>query len=109
MPSLCSHRTTACVVLLTGLAQAAPAAEILIVDAKSQPESLTVAQGGILIVGSASTPFVYKVRPGSNTAEKFIDASAEGAGTFFSSGCLPMPQRKRSGRANSHRWGTPGR
>jgi hypothetical protein len=73
----------ACVALLTGLAQAASAAEVLIVDAKSQPESLTVAPGGILIVGSASTPFIYKVRPGSATAEKFVDASAEGAGTFF--------------------------
>jgi hypothetical protein len=58
-------------------------ADILIADAKSQPESLTVAPGGILIVGSASTPFVYKVRPGSTSAEKFVDASAEGAGTFY--------------------------
>ena len=73
-----------CVTLLMGVAQGASAAEILISDAKSQPESLTVAPGGVLIVGSASTPFVYKVRPGSTTAEKFIDASAEGAGTFFS-------------------------
>ena len=63
--------------------QTGSAAEILIVDAKSQPESLTVAPGGILIVGSASTPFVYKVRPGATTAEKFVDASAEGPGTFF--------------------------
>jgi hypothetical protein len=78
-----ARRLAACVALLTGLAQAASAAEILIVDAKSQPESLTVAPGGILFVGSASTPFVYKVRPGSTTAEKFVDASAEGAGTFF--------------------------
>jgi sugar lactone lactonase YvrE len=44
---------------------------------------LTIAPGGILIAGSASTPFIYKVRPGSTTAEKFVDASAEGAGTFF--------------------------
>jgi hypothetical protein len=72
-----------CVALFAGLAQAASAAEILISDAKSQPESLTVAAGGILFVGSASTPFVYKVRPGSTTAEKFVDASAEGSGTFF--------------------------
>jgi sugar lactone lactonase YvrE len=42
-----------------------------------------VAPGGVLIVGSSSTPFVYKVRPGSTTAEKFVDASAEGPGTFF--------------------------
>src|SRR5580692_13202479 len=73
----------ACAALLTGLAQAASAAEILIANAKSQPESLTVAPGGTLIVGSASSPFVYKVRPGSTTAEKFVDAGAEGAGTFF--------------------------
>src|SRR3954470_993177 len=72
-----------CFTLLAGLTQALPAAEIVIADAKSQPESLAVAPGGILIVGSASTPFVYKVRPGSTTAEKFVDASAEGAGTFF--------------------------
>jgi sugar lactone lactonase YvrE len=68
---------------LTGLAQAAYADEILIVDTKSQPESLTVAPGGILFVGSANSPFVYKVHPGSATAEKFIDASSEGPGTFF--------------------------
>jgi hypothetical protein len=83
MPNLNARRLAACVALLAGLAQAASAAEILIVDAKSQPESLTVAPGGILFVGSASTPFVYKVRPGSTTPEKFVDASAEGDGTFF--------------------------
>ncbi len=64
-------------------AQAAAAADLLIGDAKSQPESLTVAPGGVLIVGSASSPFVYRVRAGSTTADKFIDASTEGAGTFF--------------------------
>ncbi len=83
MPNFSARRLAACAALLTGLAQAASAAEILIADAKSQPESLTVAPGGILYVGSASTPFVYKVRPGSTTAEKFVDASGEGAGTFF--------------------------
>jgi hypothetical protein len=76
-------RLAACVALILGLAQAASAADILIADAKSQPESLTMAPGGVLIVGSASSPFVYKVRAGSSTAEKFIDASAEGPGTFF--------------------------
>jgi len=78
-----ARRLAACIALLTGFAQAAPAAEILIADANSQPESLTVAPGGVLIVGSAATPFVYKVRPGSTTAEKFVDASDEGPGTFF--------------------------
>src|SRR5271156_1933892 len=83
MPGLSALRFAACIAVLTGLEQAAFSAEILIVDDKSQPESLTIAPGGILIVGSASTPFIYKVRPGSTTAEKFVDASAEGAGTFF--------------------------
>jgi hypothetical protein len=61
----------------------AMAAEILIKDAKSQPESLAAARDGTLIVGSASTPFVYKIRPGSTTPEVFIDAGSEGQGTFF--------------------------
>jgi len=76
-------RSLAALVIIIIFAQAAFAAEILIADAKSQPESLTVAPGGVLIVGSASSPFVYKVRAGSSTAEKFIDVSTEPAGTFF--------------------------
>ena len=78
-----ARRHATCIALLISFAQAASAQEILIADAKSQPESMTVAPGGILIVGSASSPFVYKVRSGSSTAEKFIDASSEPAGTFF--------------------------
>jgi hypothetical protein len=83
MRTLNTRWLVTCAAILGGLAQAASAAEILIVDAKSQPESLTVAPGGILIVGSASSPFIYKVKPGSTTVEKFVDASSEGAGTFF--------------------------
>jgi hypothetical protein len=77
------RRFAACAALTVGLAQAAVASEVLVNDAKSQPESMTVAPGGVLIVGSASSPFVYRVKPGATTAEKFIDASAEGPGTFF--------------------------
>ena len=83
MPYLNPWRFAACVAILAALAQVATAAEILIVDEKSSPESLTFAPGGTLIVGSASSPFVYKVRPGSTTAEKFVDATSEGAGTSF--------------------------
>src|ERR1700721_4275556 len=83
MPNLRVRQLAACVAILTGLVQAASAAEILIGDDKSQPESLTFAPGGILIVGSASTPFIYKVRPGSTTPEKCVRGSAEGPGTFF--------------------------
>jgi hypothetical protein len=78
-----TRHLAACIVLGICSAQAASAATILIGDAKSQPESLTVAPGGVVIVGSASSPFVYKVRPGSTTAEKFINVSDEPAGTFF--------------------------
>src|SRR5579863_9781436 len=83
MPGSKVRRMAVLVAVVVGCVQAASATEILIGDAKSQPESLTVAPGGVLIVGSASSPFVYRVRPGSTTAEKFIDASAEGPGTFF--------------------------
>src|ERR1700684_3634011 len=83
MTVLNSRHLAVCIFLITSIVQAASAAEILIADAKSQPESLTVAPGGVLIVGSASTPFIHKVRPGSTTPETFVDASAEAAGTFF--------------------------
>jgi streptogramin lyase len=76
-------RLAACVLLAAGLIHAASAAEILVGDAKSQPESLTVAPDGAVIVGSASSPFVYKIRPGAATAEKFIDVSSEPSGTYF--------------------------
>jgi sugar lactone lactonase YvrE len=78
-----ARRLVVCAALVMGFAQAACAADILIGDAKSSPESLTVAPGGVVIVGSASSPFVYRVRSGSSAAEKFIDASAEGPETFF--------------------------
>ena len=61
----------------------AMAAEILIHDAKSQPESMTIAPDGSVIAGSASSPYVYRVKKGGATAEVFVDASAEGPGTFF--------------------------
>jgi hypothetical protein len=78
-----ARRLVLCAALTVSCAQAASASDILISDAKSQPESLTVAPGGVLYVGSASSPFVYKVRPGATTAEKFVDATEEGPRTFF--------------------------
>jgi len=69
--------------LVMSIVPVASAAAILIGDDKSRPESLTVAPGGVLIVGSASSPFVYRARPSSSLAEKFIDVSAEGPGTSF--------------------------
>ncbi|MCP5410949.1 MAG: hypothetical protein H6924_02220 [Alphaproteobacteria bacterium] len=57
--------------------------EILIHDAKSQPESLAAAANGDLYVGSASSPFIYRIRKGTTDVVPFVDASAEGPGTFF--------------------------
>jgi hypothetical protein len=45
MPFSKARRLAVCVALVAGLALAASAAEILIADAKSQPESLTMAPG----------------------------------------------------------------
>jgi hypothetical protein len=69
--------------LLVSSAQAATPAELLIHDEKSQPESLTVRPDGALIAGSAGSPYIYLVKPKALTAEPFVDASAEGPGTFF--------------------------
>ena len=76
--------SAACVAALFAIAApAAFGADILIHDSKSEPESLSAAPDGTLIVGSASSPYVYKLKPGSTTPDVFIDASAEGPGTFF--------------------------
>jgi sugar lactone lactonase YvrE len=83
MAVLSVRHVAVCVALAMSIVHVASAAAILIGDDKSRPESLTVAPGGVLIVGSASSPFVYKVRPGSTLAEKFIDVGAEGLGTSF--------------------------
>jgi hypothetical protein len=77
-------RAASIALALLGLSvQAASAAEILIHDAKSSPESLTVTPDGSVIAGSASSPFIYIVKKGATTATTFVDASAEGPGTSF--------------------------
>lgn len=78
-----ARRVAAIAVFSCSSLSAFAATEMLINDAKSQPESMAVGPGGVLYVGSASSPFVYRVQPGATTAEKFIDVSSEPAGTFF--------------------------
>jgi sugar lactone lactonase YvrE len=77
--------TRAAIAVLALLAFSAPAsaAEILIHDDKSQPESLTVAPDGTVIAGSSTSPYIYAVKKGATEATVFVDASAEGPGTFF--------------------------
>ena len=50
--------------------------------AKSAPESITIAPGGDLILGSSGSAKIYRAKKGSDKAEVFVDASAEGA-VFF--------------------------
>jgi hypothetical protein len=76
-------RIATCIALSTIGAGAASAADVLIAGGKARPESLTVAPGGVVIVGSANGPLVYRIRAGAVTPEVFVDATAEGAGTSF--------------------------
>lgn len=64
-------------------ARGALAADVLVHDDKSSPESLTVAPDGSVIAGSASSPFIYKLKKGAASAEVFIDVSAEAGSTFL--------------------------
>jgi hypothetical protein len=56
---------------------------VVTTDPQSQPESVTVAPDGALILGSASKPVIYRAAKGATKAEVFIDASAEGPVTFL--------------------------
>ena len=52
-------------------------------DAGSQPESVTAAPDGGLILGSATKPTIYRVAKGETKAMPWIDVSADGAVTFL--------------------------
>lgn len=71
MHNLTARRFAVCVALLTGLARAAPAAEILIVDAKSQPESLTVARVGYFDLATGAEKLRWKLPGDSNVCNDF--------------------------------------
>jgi hypothetical protein len=53
------------------------------VPAKSDPESITVAPNGDLILGSTGNPKIYRSKKGSDQAAVFIDASADGSVSFL--------------------------
>jgi hypothetical protein len=50
---------------------------------KSQPESITVAPNGDLILGSMASAKIYRAKKGSDKAEVFVDVSADGAVSFL--------------------------
>ena len=76
-------RTFMCAAGLYALITPVAEAVTVTVPEKSQPESITVAPNGELILGSAGSSKIYRARKGSDTAEVFIDAGAEGAVTFL--------------------------
>jgi hypothetical protein len=56
---------------------------VVTTDPHSEPESVTVAPDGSLILGSASKAVIYRAAKGATQAHVFIDASAEGNVTFL--------------------------
>jgi hypothetical protein len=69
-----------CVLTLCAAAATAVAATV---PAKSGPESITIAPNGDLILGSTGSAKIYRTKKGSDKAEVFIDAGAEGAVYFL--------------------------
>jgi hypothetical protein len=68
--------------LLALLATSAIAATVTVPE-KAQPESITVAPNGDLILGSAGSPKIYRAKKGADKAEVFVDVSADGAVIFL--------------------------
>jgi hypothetical protein len=63
----------------------APVADALTVSVpeKSQPESITIAPNGDLILGSAGSSKIYRAKKGADKATVFADVGADGGGTFL--------------------------
>jgi sugar lactone lactonase YvrE len=68
--------------LCTSIAAVANAATVSVPE-KSQPESITIAPNGDLILGSAASPKIYRAKKGSEKTEVFVDVSTDGAGSFL--------------------------
>src|ERR1700722_3545504 len=76
-------RKFTCAAGLCALIAPAAYAVTISVPEKSQPESITIAPNGDLILGSAGSSKIYRAKKGSEKAEVFIDVSTDGAGTFL--------------------------
>lgn len=68
---------------LAGSACAASPERMVMTDAGSEPESVTVAPDGTLILGSASKPMIFRAAKGDSQAKIFINAFAEGQVSFL--------------------------
>jgi hypothetical protein len=69
--------------LISSAARAAEPKLIVTTDPQSQPESVTEAPDGSLILGSASKPVIYRAAKGASEAHIFIDVSADGGNVSF--------------------------
>jgi len=76
-------RVASVVVCLSALLASPALAATVTVPAKAQPESITAAPNGDLILGSAGSSKIYRAKKGAATAEVFIDAGSEGSVTFL--------------------------
>src|SRR5258708_8728747 len=79
-------RLFSCLAAMLAFSVAAAAAQpglVVTTDPHSEPESVTVAPDGSLILGSASKPVIYRAAKGAAQAHVFIDASSEGEVTFL--------------------------
>ena len=69
--------------LVCSVARAAEPKLVVTTDPQSQPESVTVAPDGSLILGSASKPVIYRAAMGESQAHIFIDVSGDGENVSF--------------------------
>ncbi len=76
-------RKFTCAVSLCALLAPVANAITVSVPEKSQPESITIASNGDLILGSAASPKIYRAKKGSDKAAVFVDVSADGAVSFL--------------------------
>jgi hypothetical protein len=76
-------RNSAFAVSLCALIASVAHAATVSVPEKSQPESITIAPNGDLILGSASSPKIYRAKKASEKADVFVDVSGDGGGSFL--------------------------
>ena len=76
-------RTASIVACLSALLATPALAATVTVPAKTQPESITAAPNGDLILGSAGSAKIYRAKKGAAAADVFIDAGSEGKVTFL--------------------------
>jgi hypothetical protein len=77
-----SFAAIACMTALLGFSPAALALTV-VTDPKGQPESITAAPDGGLILGSSTRPVIFRAAKGETQAKVFIDLSSEGNFSFL--------------------------